>query len=434
MRKLFVSAALAAVVGAHGQGPMTLSDAERIALENAFSIRSAKAGFEKASQQTRQARGALGWKLTFEGNYTRFDQRSQFGTTAAGDPILGSIDNKTLSMTVSYPLDIAGVGRRGIRGAQWNERAAAATIDAETSGIKNAVRSGYYGVLRAADLLKVVVEARDAARDRLAKARVRFEAGAIAKFDVLRFETESTRAEADVINATNGLRLAKNALNNTLGRPIDTEFDPVEVDQMSRAVAEPDRYIAVALKTRPDLRSAEDRTKFLNFISETERRGTLPSLSLSATHTRTLDPSVNQRDKSTTATAFLSFPIFDSGITRARVAAAKEDERQAQLAVEQIGLAVGLQVRQALVRLENAQQTLEVARKTVEQASEALRIAEVRYEAGEGILLDITDAQLSLTQAKQAVVAARYDYLAAYADLQFAVGTDDLDAALGGSR
>ena len=204
--------------------------------------------------------------------------------------------------------------------------------------------------------------------------------------------------------------------------------------EMSRAVAEPDRYIAVALKTRPDLRSAEDRTKFLNFISETERRGTLPSLSLSATHTRTLDPSVNQRDKSTTATAFLSFPIFDSGITRARVAAAKEDERQAQLAVEQIGLAVGLQVRQALVRLENAQQTLEVARKTVEQASEALRIAEVRYEAGEGILLDITDAQLSLTQAKQAVVAARYDYLAAYADLQFAVGTDDLDAALGGSR
>lgn len=434
MTKLFVIAALAAVVGAQAQGPMTLADAERVALENAFSVRSAKAGFDKALQQTRQARGALGWRLNFEGNYTRFDQRSQFGTSSTGDPILGSIDSKTVSMTVSYPLDIAGVGRIGIRGAQWNERAAAATVDAEANGIKNAVRAGYYAVLRSGDLLKVVVEARDAAKDRLAKARVRFEAGAIAKFDVLRFETEFTRAEADVINATNALRLAKNALNNTLGRPIDTEFDPVEVDQMGRFVSDPDRYVQAAIRTRPDLRAAEDRSKFLAFLSDTERRGTLPSLSVSATHTRTIDPSATQRDKSTTATAFLSFPIFDSGITRARVAAAKEDERQARLAVDQIGLGVGLQVRQALVKLENAEKTLEVARKTVEQASEALRIAEVRYEAGEGILLDITDAQLSLTQAKQAVVAARYDYLAAYADLQFAVGTDDLDAALGGSR
>ncbi len=51
-----------------------------------------------------------------------------------------------------------------------------------------------------------------------------------------------------------------------------------------------------------------------------------------------------------------------------------------------------------------------------------------------GILLDVTDAQVALTQAQEAVITARFDYYSAYAALQKAVGADDLQKALAGGQ
>ena len=69
---------------------------------------------------------------------------------------------------------------------------------------------------------------------------------------------------------------------------------------------------------------------------------------------------------------------------------------------------------------------LTVADRQVAAAEENYRIAQVRLASGEGITLEITDALTQLTQARTAQVAARYDYWTAYAELQRAVGSDEL--------
>jgi outer membrane protein TolC len=61
---------------------------------------------------------------------------------------------------------------------------------------------------------------------------------------------------------------------------------------------------------------------------------------------------------------------------------------------------------------------------------EVVRIARVRRDAAEGTVLEIIDAETTLVNARNAVINAEFDFYAAHADLQHAIGADDIDAAL----
>lgn len=425
---------LALALLASGQPTLTLEEAERIAIERAFNIRIAASNVEKALQQKKQLQGNLGPRLDLNGTYTRFDEKSQVGSTATGDAILGSIDNKQIQASLSFPIDITGVLRKAVQAAELNRQATAELLNNEVNDIKNIVRESYFEILRADNSLNVQQEALKNAQERLEKARQREQAGAIAKFDVLRFETDVSRAQAAVIAAQNRIRTAKNNLNNVLGRPIESEFNASQLADAPGMEATPDDYVNAALRNRPDVKAADKTVQAYEKLLKTAGASGLPSLSIGATHTYNPDPGFGGRQNQTVANLQLNFNVFDSGITRAKVDSAKQDLVQARIRLEQVQLGASLEVRQALVKAENARQTLEVATKTVEQQREALRLAQIRFDVGDGILLDVTDAQVALTQAQEAVITARFDYYSAYAALQKAVGADDLQKALAGGQ
>lgn len=426
-----------ALLGMVVQGPptLTLAEAERLAVQNAFSVRIAQSNVEKALQQRRQAEGGLGPRLDLTATYTRLDERPTiFPGSETQAPILGAIDSKVSRLALLFPVDLFGILRKTVQAAELNRRASADLLADQVNAVKNLVRDAYYEILRADQSLDVQTEALRNAEDRLEKARKRLEAGAIAKFDVLRFETDVSRAQAAVIAATNRHRQAKNNLNNVLGRPIETPFDTEAVPAAATMGEPAEKYVEAALANRPDLKSAQNLVLAYERILKTQSAGSLPSLSLGATHTWTMDPGFGTRENQTVATAQLTFNVFDSGITRAKIAAARQDLEQARIRLEQLRLTASLEVRQALIRAENARQTLDVAERTVTQQREALRVAQLKFDVGEGILLDVTDAQVELTRAQEAVIAARFDYLSAYAALQRAIGVDDIPSAVAGAQ
>jgi outer membrane protein TolC len=125
----------------------------------------------------------------------------------------------------------------------------------------------------------------------------------------------------------------------------------------------------------------------------------------------------------------VSFPIFDSGITRAKVKQAREDEKLNATNLEQTRLAVSQEVRAAYKNLQTARERLAAAEEQLRLANEVLRIAQIRSDAGEGTTLEIVDAQTQVTAAGNTVVQARFDYLTSYAELQRAAGQDSLTAS-----
>jgi outer membrane protein TolC len=287
-------------------------------------------------------------------------------------------------------------------------------------------------VIRASWVLQVAEEAVKAAEARLSNANKFFNAGSIARFDVLRLETDLSRVNAELDQSQNNLRLAKQVLNNRMERDaetpftIESEYLNTIANDLPKLETQEGWLLDAALQNRAELRQLSSALEARKFVTYTRRGGLSPSLNLSLTHSEFPGASSFQQSRTTTLNATVSFPLWDSGVTKAQIAEAKQDEVQIVMNLERTRLGISLQLKSAIVRFRNAEAQMRFSQKTVNLQTEALRLAELRFNAGEGILLDVTTADADLRSAQGALVAARAEYLIAYAALQNAVGIDNL--------
>lgn len=419
---------LALLAANQGDGPvLTLDDAVNIALNNAFSVQTAKSQLEQTRQRVNEIKGSLGPKVNLGATYTRYGSAiSQGGITFV------PIDQKQATASLSMPIDIMGNISRGVRAAQAELLAFRETVDTVANNLKRDVRGSYFSVGQAKEQVAVEQIALKDQQDRLTNIQQQFNAGVLAKVDVLRQQVQVSQAQADLINAQNALALAKESFNNTLGRAVETPFDvPSAAGSALLPVGASDEAIVkAALATRPEIKSLKANAEALHEITIAEERSLQPSLAVSANYSHTIDPPPSSRANQVVGVLALTVPVFDSGVTRARVKQDRQAEVQNQILLKQTSLGVSLEVRQATTNLVNAKARVDVATAQVTSAEETYRLAVLRLNAGQGILLEVIDAEADLTRARTGLVAARYNYLTAYADLQRAIGADDLQATI----
>jgi outer membrane protein TolC len=127
-----------------------------------------------------------------------------------------------------------------------------------------------------------------------------------------------------------------------------------------------------------------------------------------------------------TAGLTLSLPIFDGGITRGAVSKMKAEHRQSLINQQQLIDQIRLEVEQAYDQLLQTKKMLEIHHETIEQAEEGLRIADLRYEAGEGTLLEILSAQTVLTDVRTSLAEAKFAFRCSLAALKLASNIDKI--------
>jgi outer membrane protein TolC len=424
-----LGAVFAALQGTAPQaGPLTLEEALRIAEQNAFSIKLQQSIVEQNRQRIAEARANMGPKVTISGSYTRFDKEgtSNFGGQSI---VTQPIDSKQVTANVSLPLDIAGNLNRLVRAAREREEASRNTLRAAMNDVRLNTRQAYFNVLRTEGLVAVAQQSVVDAEEQLANARRLFEQQQIARVDVTRFETQVSQAQADLIAARNAHQLAQQQFNLVLARPIETEVQLAPITDLPPVEVAPDELVRTAEGQRPELRALNDTLQALANIRRAQEAGMNPSLGFSLQHQRPIgNAAANSGGPQTFGTLQLSIPVFDSGLTRARVRAARQDEEQMRINIEQAKLGISQEVRTALANLAGARARLQNAEAQVALAAEVLRLARVRQSAGAGAYIEVIDAETALTAARNALVSARYDYLSNYAQLQRAVGSDTLTA------
>ena len=103
---------------------------------------------------------------------------------------------------------------------------------------------------------------------------------------------------------------------------------------------------------------------------------------------------------------------------------AKALYKKSQTELEDRSRQIELDVRTAYSDFLEAKEVLDSQTKVQEQAEEALREANARFDAGTGTQLDVLDAETSLTQARTTQVQALHDYATARAKLERAIGAE----------
>lgn len=409
---------------------LTIDQAIAIAAQNSFAIKNADATVRSNEQKVREAKGALGPRIATNYNYVRFGQ-PQRGNLGGQEITFVPIDTNTWTSQLTMPIDIVGFWSKNKKGAEAGVEASRNTRTAAENDLRQSVRKAYLQALRTKNLVRVAEQGKANIQAQVDVAEKKLREGAIARIDLERLKAQKAAADSDVLNARNNHTVAKQVLNLQLARPIETEFDVADVAAPTQHGTGLEKLVDLGQQTRPEVYSFRNTVKALDAAKTVAGQGLLPSLNLSIQNQQALDPEgFNPVRETNTTSLALSIPLYDSGIARAKRAQTEEQIYQTTQQLAQIRLGISQEVRTALTTMENAQARRTAANEQLRLANEVARIARVRRDAGEGTVLEIIDAETTLVNARNAVINAEFDYYAAHADLQHAIGADDIDAAL----
>ncbi|KPJ64399.1 hypothetical protein AMK68_01720 [candidate division KD3-62 bacterium DG_56] len=292
-----------------------------------------------------------------------------------------------------------------------------------TQALVEQVAGDYYGVLAAEQLVEVANAGVESAQGHLEQVKALIEAGAAAEVDVFPAEDDLARAQLDLIDARSGARLAMAALKSSMGLPPEAVFELAEAPAPSdEQIPSLQEALRTALESRPEvLASGASAQAARHALVQAEiERGPVTSVTAGYDQRYT---QWSDRDSSWDALVTVSWPLLDGGATKAAATQAGARLRESQADVEGRIDQVELEVEQALVEAERAGERVRASAVSVAAAEARLAAAEGKYRNEVGILLEVIDARVAVTNARATEVQARYDRQIALVQLQRALGT-----------
>lgn len=295
-------------------------------------------------------------------------------------------------------------------------------------------RKRFYDVLLARDRITVEAQNINLLEEQLQDAKNRYDAGSVSNFTVLRAEVELANAQPAFIRSQSGYRTAIDALRQSLGYAND---NPQDVHTIPEFLGELDHEpigfeLLAALESgrtnRPELLRLEKIALSRGELIKLEKASNRPNVDVVAGYqaSRSFESSsVFDSLSGWTLGVQTNWNIFDGKARHGRILQAQARHEQADLDFRSQRLAVDVEIRQAYSNFEEAEQLVVAATKVSDQAEEALRLADARYDAGDGTQLDILQTRVALTQSRTNQLEANYSYNVAIAQLRQAMGQAD---------
>jgi TolC family type I secretion outer membrane protein len=313
-------------------------------------------------------------------------------------------------------------------------RAGVRVSDADLERIREVVvlnvRQSYFNLLQFRRLVGVADAAVSRAELNLRSARGFFDVGTRPKSDVTRAEVEVANARVGQIRARNAVRLAESTLLTAIGLEAQRSIEVEDILEFEAVPLDPAAFLDDALKNRPELGQSRARLEAARAQLAGARAGWWPDLNLNGSYGASSGDAlvgvggfaVPSFGESWSVSATLSWNLFQGFFTTNRIRETAALVEVARANYEALELQVRLEVEQAYIVLVESAERIVATGKAVESATENLRLAQGRYDAGVGTILDLTEAQLALTNAEADQVRALTDYKLGQAALDRAIG------------
>jgi outer membrane protein TolC len=308
------------------------------------------------------------------------------------------------------------------RGASYNEKGTQYALKNARELVVLAVGNAYLVTLSQAARVETAQADVQTAQALYDKAADQQKAGVIPAIDSLRAHVELQSRQQQLIVARNDYAKQKLTLGRVIGLPLGQEFSlttaapyeplatlPLEED-LQRAYASRPDYLAVAQQVR----SAEQFRR----AATAEH---YPSLDLAGNYgVAGIRPGSSHGVFEVGAT--LNIPIFEGGKTHSDVLEAEASLRQSRQQLENLRGQIDYEVRSARLDLNAAADQVEVARSSVDLASQTLQQAQDRFAAGVTDNLEVVQAQEALASANESYISSLYAHNIAKISLAKAIG------------
>lgn len=310
------------------------------------------------------------------------------------------------------------IGVAGIRAAESNYRLQQQNIGFLTS----ATYDSLLVALRHRDNLR---EADTLAKDFLKRTQARFDAGTVARLDVIQAQVAVAQAANDLIANERDIANAQASLNRVLGRVIGTPIVPTDSLGMPEPLPDSSAIQATALARRPELAILQQQQAGAHATTRLAREFWLPDLTFAVQH----DYAQSGSPLFTTGIS-MPLPAFFWQHSRGDIALAQHTERELDATYRDTRAQVTQDVRSAYANASTAMRQAAFLRdELVPAAREAFRVASTSYALGGSSALEVLTARAALLQAETQLTDALAAANTARADLERALGNVPLSGA-----
>lgn len=250
--------------------------------------------------------------------------------------------------------------------------------------------------------------------------------GMASKADGLSVKVKKNEADVTLIQIDNGLALSRMLLSQLCGLDVNTEIHPTD-DVLQAPVAMPMMdYVMSALNNRPELKSLDLLSRINSEKVKVARSEYLPKVALNANYLWSNPSCFNGFEKKMrgmwSVGVMVNIPLIDWGEGYYKVKSAKLQARIAENTLDETREKITLQATQCAQKVTEATNREETAQRSLAEAEENLRFANLGMQEGVIPISNVLMAQTAWLSAKSIVISARIDRRLAEVNLRRATG------------
>jgi len=404
-----------------------LQDCINRALEQNPDILVSKKHLEEAAGAIVEARAGFLPNLTSYASYEKLE--TDYATLGGTSSNRTEIWNVNIRLTET--IYAGGAIRARMDIARLQRQSRTLDFEAQVDQVIMDVRIAFYDILRNKADVAVHDQAVSFLAEQARNERARLEVGTGQKLNVLRAEVNLALEQSALVDSRNRLRDSYLRLSELLSIPYSTDQDnvPFDVDgalAYEKTTLDLNRSLSEALVQRPELTAQENEIKLQKKQLIVDRSELLPHVNLFTGYDVVSEPDVTlpqDHYEGYVAGVEANWHIFDGLATKGRMRETRARIEAAGILFDAIQRNIQTEVLRAYRDLQRAEENIQTQTANVQLATESLSLATANFAVGLTSQLEMLQARLDLTRAQTAELSARFDYNAAMARLQRAMGT-----------
>jgi outer membrane protein len=419
---LIISVLLFAAIPCCSQTPqtLTLQQAEQIAIQNHPQIQAAAQLATAATAQVTEARSSYYPQANGSLTGAKAENDSRIAAGFLNNPII--YNRFADGVAVNQLVTDFGHTYELVKSSNLHAQAQQENVTATRADVLLQVDQAYFNVLRAQAVLQVAeqtVKSRQLVADQTSELQ---QNNLKSGLDVSFANVDLAQAQLLLIQAQNDVQASYAGLSDALGYADQRTFTLSDQPAPPPPPADLAPLIQEALQNRPELISQGLSVKSAQSFATSERDLWMPTISAVGV-TGLVPYRADELDSRYAAAGFnVNIPIFNGRLFTARENEAIAQSKAQEQFLRDLQDRVVRDVRTAWLNASSGFQRLAVTQQLLAEATMSFDLAQSRYGLGLSSIIELSQAQLNLTQAQITNVSAQYDYEGQIANLNFQLG------------
>lgn len=387
----------AMILSASAAQAMDLPEMQKMALGNRAVVEQYVANLEQSEQEIRRTRAALYPAADLSYTANLLDEAS----------LLEAKENSAAQAKISWNLFSGFRDKYGVQSAEMLRQIEDYKLQGLRQDIQLNVALAYLAVFER----RANKEVADSALETLTKVykdgESRYQVGLIGKNELLKFRVDYDNADITAKSADGGVKKSINDLSRQVGTTIDYAALDFNDFAGQPPLVERAAYLEKMLAERSEIKALEAAIAATTAQIEASRSGYYPRVDAVGSYRRVDDALLGDADESDEewrGQLVLSLNLYQGGATEAAVAKSRLQLRAQQLELQELKASLTSDLDNLFIDFQVSLDNIPVAKRSIEQAEENLRITELKYQEGLQRESDLLDAITSLSRA-------RYNYV-----------------------